>query len=214
MWLCRPAALHPREGQPALWEFPWDHRREGWSRHHHRQLWSLPAYSQLRLWLHHQRQRSGRREPRLRRKPRDLRRRRMGPHDHQHQQWHRSSRLQYGPGRSDTMMQKGYFLSPEWQQSSGDQYTWANQIRWRCSWALTQDFLLFSSDSSEVVWLSRLFTENLSLLPQTHEVSKCTYAQPVGDSWILLHFRGVYVLCYIKFFVLVYWQYLPLPLAM
>lgn len=109
MWLCRPATLHPREGQPALWEFPWDHRREGWSRHHHRQLWSLPAYSQLRLWLHHQRQRSGRREPRLRRKPRDLGRRRMGPHDHQHQQWHRSSRLQYGPGRSDTMMQKGYF---------------------------------------------------------------------------------------------------------
>lgn len=112
VWLCRPATLHPREGQPALWEFPGDHRCEGWSRHHHRQLWSLPAHSQLRLRLHHQRQRSGRRERRLRRGPRDLGGRRMGPHDHRHQQRHRSARLQYGPGRSDAVTQpaEGYSL--------------------------------------------------------------------------------------------------------
>lgn len=92
---CRPATLHTREGQPALWEFPRDHRGEGRPRHHHRQLRSLPTHSQLRLRFHHQRQRSGGRQRRLGRGPGG---RRVGPHDHRHQQRHRSARLQYGPG--------------------------------------------------------------------------------------------------------------------
>lgn len=56
--------------------------------------------------------------------------------------------------------------------------------------------------SSILLWLFRvclIVTENLNLLPQTHEVSKCTYAQPVGDSRIVLQFRGVRVLCYVEF---------------
>lgn len=110
MWLCRPATLHTREGQPALWEFPRDHRREGRPRHHHRQLWPLSTHGLLRLRLHHQWQRSGWRERHLRRRPRGLGGRRMGPHDHRHQQWHRSSGLQHGPGGSDTVIHKGMVL--------------------------------------------------------------------------------------------------------
>ncbi len=116
MFPCRPASLHTREGQPALWEFPRDHWREGRPRHHYRQLWSLPAHSQLRLRFHHQRQRSSRRKRCLRRGPGGLRGRRMGPHDHWYQQWHWSSRLQHGPGGSDalTRWMKGRYFCMSW----------------------------------------------------------------------------------------------------
>ncbi len=112
---CRPASLHTREGQSALWEFPRDHRCEGRPRHHHGQLWTLPAHSQLRLRFHHQRQRSCRRKRRLRRGPGGLWGWRMGPHDHWHQQWHRSSRLQHGPRGSDALTRRTNGAGVEWR---------------------------------------------------------------------------------------------------
>lgn len=42
--------------------------------------------------------------------------------------------------------------------------------------------------------------ENLSLIPQKHEVNKCTYTDLVDDmqfSWLFLHFRGICRLWYV-----------------
>lgn len=55
--------------------------------------------------------------------------------------------------------------------------------------------------------------ENLDLLPQKHEIKKCTYADPVGDMQLAGYF------CISEEFMssgifLIYWQYLPLLSAM
>lgn len=39
--------------------------------------------------------------------------------------------------------------------------------------------------------------EDLDLLPQKHEVNKCTYVDPVGNIWLFLHFRGIHCLWFI-----------------
>ncbi|XP_015471715.1 cerebral cavernous malformations 2 protein isoform X3 [Parus major] len=88
-----PAALHPREGQPALRELPGDHRGEGRPRHHHRQLRPLPALAGRRLRLQRHRRRR-----QLRRAVGALGGGRVGPHDLPHQQRHRGPGLQPGPG--------------------------------------------------------------------------------------------------------------------
>lgn len=57
--------------------------------------------------------------------------------------------------------------------------------------------------------------ENLNLLPQKHEIKKCTYADPVGDMQFVGYFCiSEEIMASDVFFFSVYWQYLPQLSAM
>lgn len=76
-------------------------------------------------------------------------------------------------------------------------------------------FIVFSSNYQEAFHFPDALEGNLNLLPQKHEVNKCTYTWR-AVSWPFLQFRGIHSLwyIYIYFFLLffdfvLYWQYLP-----
>lgn len=213
VWLCRPATLHPREGQPALWELPGDHRCEGRPGHHHRQLWSLPAHSQLRLRLHHQRQRSGRRERRLRRGPRDLGGRRVGPHDHRHQQRHRGAGLQHGPGRSDAVTQPAEGRSLYLQNGTNPQVISTHELTGSGEGVPEHWPKIFFYFALVVQSLFDCHGKPQSVTANTwsQQMHLCTACRWQWDR-VAVQRRLCPLLRYL--FVLVYWQYLPPPFAM